>query len=71
MNILEKLRYRKIKFSGWQMPLDAWRQYSNAEVPVGTEYLGSFGIIYKGKLTGQYFDIYIINENGIIRAVVK
>ena len=71
MNFLEKLKYRRIKFDGWQMPLKQWRQYSSAKVSEGTEYIGSFGIMYKGKSTGKYIDVHIINKSGYIEVVVR
>ena len=70
MNILEKLRNRKISFSGWQMPLRLWRRESAAKVPEGTEYLGSFSVNYEGNPTGTYFDIYIREKSGIVEAFV-
>ena len=70
MNLLEKLRYRKIKFSGWQKSLYKWRLESDARVPEGTEYLGSFSVRYKGHPTGTYFDIYIRERSGIVEAFV-
>ena len=70
MSILEKLRYRKISFSGWQLPLWLWRRESDAEVPEGTEYLGSFSVRYKGHPTDTYVDIYITENTGSVKALV-
>ena len=75
--ILEKLGYKKIKssdkikFSGWQMPLDKWRRGGHdMEVPEGTEYIGSFDIDYGGKVTGKIFDVYITKRFGYLEAVM-
>jgi len=72
MNTYERLRYRRITFDGWQVPLHVWRHKygSHSEVPEGTEYLGSFGIRYKGKITGTCFDVYI-TENGVVEAIIS
>jgi len=74
MNILGKLigklrRKKGITFDGWQLPLGEWSGRRTNEVPIGTVYLGSFGIMYNGEITGKYFDVYII-ENGTIKAVI-
>ena len=70
MNLLERLRYRKISFSGWQMPLHKWRMISGAKVPEGTKYLGSFSVGYKGRPTDTYVDIYISEKSGYVEAFV-
>ena len=76
--LIERLGYKKIKssekikFSGWQMPLDEWRRGGHdMEVPEGTEYIGSFDINYGGKVSGKIFDVYITKRFGYLEAVMS